>query len=133
MVLNHGTSIDIYAEQVGKVGSLESRRMADVYSRAKQYPNEVEHLFSSVQFLTACTASFAHGANDVSNAIGPYAVIYNVWSTSESSSAKAPIQFWLLVFGGVMIVIGIVFSSSSLLNNDLLGLSQGLQHMDIIS
>lgn len=108
--LTHGTSIDIHAEQAGPVGSLESRRMADVYSRAKQYPNEVEHLFSFVQVLTACTASFAHGANDVSNAIGPYAVIYNVWSTGQSSSAKAPVQIWLLVFGGVMIVIGMPFS-----------------------
>lgn len=38
--------------------------MAAVYAAAKQYPNEVEHTYSFVQVLTACTASFAHGAND---------------------------------------------------------------------
>ncbi|KAF9462248.1 sodium:inorganic phosphate symporter [Collybia nuda] len=106
-VLTHGTSIDIHAAQAGKAGTAEGRRMAEVYSRAKQYPNEVEHLFSFVQVLTACTASFAHGANDVSNAIGPYAVIYSVWSTGESSASKAPVQVWLLVFGGAMIVLGL--------------------------
>jgi sodium-dependent phosphate transporter len=94
--------------------------MAEIYSRAKQYPNEVEHLFSFVQVLTACTASFAHGANDVSNAIGPYAVIYSVWSTGESSASKAPVQVWLLVFGGAMIVIGTLSYQLPFPANDVL-------------
>jgi len=78
-----------------------------MYTRTKQYLNKVEHLFSFIQDLTACTASFAHGANDVSNAIGPYAIIYNFWKTGNSASSKALVQVWLLACG-VMIVIGLV-------------------------
>ncbi|KAG5651949.1 hypothetical protein H0H81_006833 [Sphagnurus paluster] len=105
--LTHGTTIDIHAAQAGKAGSAEGRRIAEMYSRAKQYPNEVEHLFSFVQVLTACTASFAHGSNDVSNAIGPFAVIYHVWKTGTPSSAKSPVPIWTLAFGGAMIVLGL--------------------------
>lgn len=67
-VLTHGTSIDIHAEQMGKEGSAHHARMEKMHAAAKQYPNEVEHMYSFVQVLTACTASFAHGANDVSSA-----------------------------------------------------------------
>jgi solute carrier family 20 (sodium-dependent phosphate transporter) len=44
--------------------------MKRVYAAAKKYPNEVEHTYSFVQILTACTASFAHGANDIGNSVG---------------------------------------------------------------
>jgi sodium-dependent phosphate transporter len=74
---------------------------------AKQYPSETEHAFSFLQVLTACTASFAHGSNDVANAIGPYAAIYHVWSTSEPLAKNTPTPVWILVFGGAAIVIGL--------------------------
>lgn len=64
-------------------------------------------MYSFVQVLTACTASFAHGANDVANAIGPYAAIYHVWSTGTISGRRNDVPIWTLVFGGAMIVIGL--------------------------
>lgn len=105
--LTHGTTMDIHAAQAGKTGSKDHRRMEKVYAAAKQYPNEVEHMFSFIQVLTACTASFAHGANDTSNAIGPFAVIWGVWHTGNLATSKAPVPVWMLAFGGVMIVIGL--------------------------
>lgn len=41
----------------------------DLYLQAEVYPQEVEETFSAMQVLTACFASFSHGANDVSNVI----------------------------------------------------------------
>jgi sodium-dependent phosphate transporter len=49
----------------------------------------------------------AHGANDVSNAIGPYAAIYYVWSNGVVTPSNSPTPTWMLAFGGAMIVIGL--------------------------
>lgn len=43
----------------------------------------------------------------MSNAIGPYAAIYHIWSTGEFSTSKNPVPIWILAFGGAMIVIGL--------------------------
>ena len=59
-VFTHGTKVDIHDLQV-REGTAEARRMQDMYDRAKQYPNDTEHLYSFMQVMTACTASFAHG------------------------------------------------------------------------
>ncbi|GAA5927465.1 hypothetical protein JCM10213_003478 [Rhodosporidiobolus nylandii] len=106
-IVTHGLLYDMHAVQASEAHTAEGKRIEDMYSRAKQYPNEVEATFSFVQVLTACVNSFAHGANDVSNAIGPFAVIYHTWSTGLLSESKTPIPIWILVFGGVMIVIGL--------------------------
>ena len=105
--ITYGMEYDIHGAQQGAADTPEGRKMAAVYATAKQYPNEVEHCYSFVQVLTACTASFAHGANDVSNAIGPWTVIYQVWSTGDAQASKAPVPIWILVVGALMIVLGL--------------------------
>lgn len=68
----YGINYDIHAAQTGIAGTPEGRRMEKVYAAAKKYPNEVEHTYSFIQIITACTASFAHGANDIGNAVAPW-------------------------------------------------------------
>lgn len=106
-IFAYGTEYDIHAAQAGQAGTKEGNRMAGIYAQAKQYPNEVEHSYSFIQVLSACTASFAHGANDVSNAIGPWTVIYQVWSTGAVTGRNSPVPIWILIVGGLMIVIGL--------------------------
>jgi sodium-dependent phosphate transporter len=67
----YGLHYDIHAAQSGIAGTPEGNRMERVYSYAKKYPNETEYAYSFVQVLTACVASFAHGANDI-GAFLPY-------------------------------------------------------------
>ena len=66
----------------------------------------VERVFVVLQILTACAVAFAHGSNDVANAIGPLAAIINVEQGAELArkSAVAP---WMLVLGGIGIVVGL--------------------------
>ncbi|XP_059798556.1 sodium-dependent phosphate transporter 1 [Balaenoptera ricei] len=67
---------------------------------------EVSLLFQFLQILTACFGSFAHGGNDVSNAIGPLVALYLVYDTGDVSS-KVATPIWLLLYGGVGICIGL--------------------------
>ncbi|GAA5990591.1 hypothetical protein JCM10908_003144 [Rhodotorula pacifica] len=107
-VLTHGVTMDIHKEQAGTAGTLEHRRMMAVYERAKQYPNETEACYSFVQVLTACVNSFAHGANDLSNAIGPFAVIWHTWNYGTIAGKKTDVPIWMLVAGASALVLGLV-------------------------
>lgn len=77
-----------------------------VHATGEHFDNRAEYTYSFLQIMTASTTSFAHGANDVSNAIGPYTTIYFIWSTAKISS-KVPVPLWILAFGGAGIVIGL--------------------------
>lgn len=106
--LLYGAHYDIHTAQVGIEGTPEGQRMARVYAHAKKYPNEVEYLYSFVQIITACTASFAHGANDVGNAVGVWAVMYAAWSTGKAAGAKAPVPLWQIAVMALTICIGFI-------------------------
>ncbi|KAI1078620.1 phosphate transporter [Whalleya microplaca] len=103
----YGLYYDIHAAQSGIAGTPEGVRMERVYAHAEKYPNEVEHTYSFVQVLTACTASFAHGANDIGNSVGPWAVIYSAWSTGDAAASKASVPVWQLAVLSAMISIGL--------------------------
>ncbi|XP_028749218.1 sodium-dependent phosphate transporter 1 isoform X1 [Peromyscus eremicus] len=85
-------------DRKGSSGSLE-----EWYDQDKP---EVSLLFQFLQILTACFGSFAHGGNDVSNAIGPLVALYLVYET-EDVSTKMATPIWLLLYGGVGICIGL--------------------------
>ncbi|KAK6354496.1 hypothetical protein TWF696_003640 [Orbilia brochopaga] len=107
VVLLYGVNYDIHAAQTGVEGTPDGDRMKRVYDNATKYPNETEYTFSFIQVLTACTASFAHGANDIGNAVGPWAVIYAAWSTGDAAAAKAPVPLWQLAVIGLVLCSGL--------------------------
>ncbi|KUL85762.1 hypothetical protein ZTR_08458 [Talaromyces verruculosus] len=106
--LLYGIHYDIHAAQTGIAGTPDGQRMQRVYSYAKKYPNEVEHTYSFIQVITACTASFAHGANDIGNSVGPWAVIYSAWNTGNAAASKAPVPVWQLAVLSGCISIGLI-------------------------
>ncbi|GET85554.1 phosphate-repressible phosphate permease-like protein [Leishmania tarentolae] len=65
-----------------------------------------EYMFRLLQVVTAACTSLAHGSNDVSNSIGPFAGIYQVYQTGNVESA-ANVEVWLLCLGGAGIVVGL--------------------------
>nr|XP_048315967.1 sodium-dependent phosphate transporter 1 isoform X1 [Myodes glareolus] len=85
-------------DRKGSSGSLE-----EWYDQDKP---EVSLLFQFLQILTACFGSFAHGGNDVSNAIGPLVALYLVYDTNDVST-KVATPIWLLLYGGVGICTGL--------------------------
>jgi len=67
---------------------------------------QVERLFSYLQVGTACSVAFAHGANDVANAIGPFAAIVSVFRNGDLAM-KVPVPLWILALGGLGIIVGL--------------------------
>lgn len=76
------------------------------HKRHSQY-QIVEKLFGYLQILSACYVAFAHGANDVANAIGPVAAALDVIKHHSVKFASSPIPTWLLALGGFGIVVGL--------------------------
>ncbi len=66
----------------------------------------VEKIFGYLQIMSACLMAFAHGANDVANAIGPLAAAITVLTTGVISSSS-PVPTWALALGGAGIVVGL--------------------------
>ncbi|KAF8456804.1 phosphate transporter [Kalaharituber pfeilii] len=86
----HGVRQDVVGLQQrdSKVAGQRAAIM-DMHARAAHFDNKTEHLYSFLQVLTAATASFAHGSNDLANATGPLAAVYLVWSTGATKD-KSP-------------------------------------------
>jgi PiT family inorganic phosphate transporter len=68
--------------------------------------NYVERHFRWLQVMTACYVAFAHGANDVANAVGPLAGIWSTWSSGHVEG-RVGVPVWILALGGVGIVVGL--------------------------
>ncbi len=58
----------------------------------------VESVFRYLQVLTACYMAFAHGSNDVANAVGPITAMLGY---------KGGAPYWVLVIGGLGIAVGV--------------------------
>eukprot|EP00897_Mesotaenium_endlicherianum_P007314 jgi/Mesen1/6610/ME000034S06060 len=96
----YGSSYKVH-DAIGKDESV-----AAVWEHAEVHDYKTERLFRYLQVFSAMVMSFAHGANDVANAIGPYAGIYQTWKTGKVPS-KAPMPKWNYAMGGGGIVLGL--------------------------
>jgi len=67
---------------------------------------DVEKVFAVLMVFTACAMAFAHGSNDVANAIGPMAAAINTIK-SGAITAKSSTSLWVLLAGGIGIVAGL--------------------------
>lgn len=68
---------------------------------------KVECVFAYLQIMTACYVAFAHGANDVANAIGPLAAIYSVVKT-KTVAMTVEVPIWMLAMGGIAVGGGLL-------------------------
>lgn len=67
----------------------------------------VEKVFAVLMVITACCMAFAHGSNDVANAIGPLAAVTSIVANDGEIAKKAALAWWILPLGGLGIVAGL--------------------------
>ena len=95
------------------VGLLASMLSVPLLRRATRIASEdrddhtyrAERVFLVLQVLTACFVAFAHGSNDVANAVGPMAAVFG--ATSGDIGAKVAVPHRVLLIGAIGIVVGL--------------------------
>jgi PiT family inorganic phosphate transporter len=83
-----------------------SRIKVDKKAEKKFHYYTVEKVFGILMVVTACGMAFAHGSNDVANAVGPVAAVISVVQTNAVGQS-AGVSIWVLLMGGIGIVIGL--------------------------
>ena len=68
----------------------------------------VERVFAVLMVFTACAMAFAHGSNDVANAVGPLAAVASIVQSGGEIAAASVLPWWILLFGGSGIVAGLI-------------------------
>ena len=92
---------------ISLIGAFAIRRIEpDPKLEKKQHFYSVERVFAVLMIVTACSMAFAHGSNDVANAIGPLAAVIGIAKTGLVG-ATSTIPIWVLALGGGGIVVGL--------------------------
>jgi PiT family inorganic phosphate transporter len=111
---------------VGLIGMVLIRRLhvEEALTTEEQTAN-VEKIFAILMVLTACCMAFAHGSNDVANAIGPLAAVVSVVSNDGAILDNADLAWWILPLGGLGIVAGLALFGHRVMKT----IGQGITHL----
>ena len=98
------TSIDVHAT------GLTNETAAAIHEHAEKFDDQTEAVFRYIQIFTAICDSFAHGANDVANAMGPFMAIYMIYNNGEvgKKADSDDDAYWILALGGIGIGLGLL-------------------------
>ncbi|MFT6898303.1 MAG: PiT family inorganic phosphate transporter [Paraglaciecola sp.] len=93
---------------VGLLGRIAINRLKfDPKADKHMHYANVEKVFAVLMVVTACCMAFAHGSNDVANAIGPLAAVVSIVSSGGEIAKQADLTWWILPLGGLGIVAGL--------------------------
>ncbi len=96
--------VGVVAAVIGKV--LISKVKTDPHDDQDFRFTNVEKIFGVLMIFTACGMAFAHGSNDVANAIGPVAAVVSILKTGQVAQSS-PLPIWVLLLGASGIVLGL--------------------------
>ncbi len=91
---------------VAGIGALMLRRVKEVHDEMNRF-SSVERVFGILMIFTACSMAFAHGSNDVANAVGPLAAVASTVQSGGEIAAKSAMPWWILLTGAIGIVVGL--------------------------
>lgn len=115
--------VGILVAIVGKI--FVNRVKIDPKADKQMHFANVEKIFAVLMIVTACAMAFAHGSNDVANAIGPLAAVVSIVEHGGQITAKAELAWWILPLGGVGIVLGLAIFGKRVMAT----IGQGITHL----
>ena len=92
---------------VGGILMLRRIKLEPAQNRTSHFAS-VERVFGILMIFTACSMAFAHGSNDVANAIGPLAAVAGIVKSGGVFVGESALPVWILLLGGIGIVVGLV-------------------------
>ena len=95
------------ASTIGVIGIIALSRIKRVVKSASHDIVNIERMFGVLMLFTACAMAFAHGSNDVANAIGPLAAVNSIITSGGNVLQEARMPSWILLLGGGGIVAGL--------------------------
>lgn len=90
-----------------EVLDIQENSRESLHGSQESIEEEGERVFRGLQVLTACFGAFAHGANDVSNAIGPLIALFLIHNNTGDVYQRGETPFYLFLFGGFGISCGV--------------------------
>jgi len=111
----HTTSVENYT--IATIAGLVTMGVGMIFIRRLHLDPEadkdfhfanVEKIFAILMMFTAAAMAFAHGSNDVANAVGPLAAVVGIVQSGGEVAQKSAMPIWILFLGGIGIVIGLV-------------------------
>lgn len=102
------------AVDTASVVSRSNAKVQEIHENAEVFDSKAEKVFGYMQVFSACCDSFAHGANDVSNAMGPFAAIYGIYR-SGLAQQESTVPLWILATGGLGMVVGLALLGSKII------------------
>jgi sodium-dependent phosphate transporter len=103
--IRNNINYDIHGEIV------KNDTVKNIHENTEKYDEKTEESFKYLQIFTAICDSFSHGANDVANAIGPYAAIISIYMNDGDLGKKVDMgdhAYWILAMGGIGITLGLL-------------------------
>ncbi len=108
---------------IGKV-AIGRLKFSESDDKDMHYTN-VEKVFAVLMVVTACAMAFAHGSNDVANAIGPLAAVVSVVTSGGEIASEAKLAWWILPLGAFGIVAGLAMLGKRVIAT----IGQGITHL----
>ncbi len=86
--------------------SIKQKTREKLHDHAQDIPQEAEEMAKILQVITIAFDAFAHGANDIPNAAGPYATVEYIWKHGEIPGKKNEMQLWIVIMCAISLGIG---------------------------
>uniref|UniRef100_A0A6C0AZ07 Phosphate transporter n=1 Tax=viral metagenome TaxID=1070528 RepID=A0A6C0AZ07_9ZZZZ len=93
--------------------------VSNLHDKADKFDLRIEEIFKYLQIFTAACDAFSHGANDVANAVGPFAAIYLIYRENDVISKKIDMDddaYWILGIGGIGISFGLILYGKKIIH-----------------
>ncbi|MCC3408349.1 MAG: inorganic phosphate transporter [Microcoleus sp. PH2017_10_PVI_O_A] len=102
-----GTSASFVTDVTDVKDRNKNKSRVNISPSPKLSHSRIEQQMARFQVLSACFVAFAHGSNDVGNAVAPLAAIAYIQRTGSLPLEDFSVPLWILVLGGTGIVIGL--------------------------